>query len=147
MKYVLAASVAAMLLTVGVSFSSAEEAKVEAKCPVSGKAIDKSHSVAHNGGDVYFCCPNCPKAFKANTEKFAPKANHQLVVTGQAKQTACPFAGRPANDSKSVSVGGVNVAFCCGNCLAKAKKSEGNELVALIFADAPFKKGFEVKED
>lgn len=136
----------AAIFLAGVGFTQAEEEKVSAKCPVSGKGIDKSHTVAFNGGDVFFCCPNCPNAFKANKDKFAAKANHQLVLTEQAKQKACPFSGQPIDESKTVQVTGVKVAFCCGNCLAKAKKSEGDKLVAAVFANGPFKKGFEVPE-
>src|SRR5688572_30573270 len=71
--------------------------KADPKCPVSGKAIDKEHSVKHNGGDVYFCCPNCPKAFEKDTAKFAAKANIQLIATGQAKQVKCVFTGGKLN--------------------------------------------------
>lgn len=42
-------------------------------CPVSGKAIDLEHSATHEGRKVFFCCPNCPKAFAKNAEKFAKK--------------------------------------------------------------------------
>ena len=146
MKHVFVTALSVLMLALSVNFTTAEDEKVEAKCPVSGKAIDKSHTVAHNGGDVFFCCPNCPNTFKANTAKFAAKANHQLVVTEQAKQTACPLSGQPTDASKSVKVGGVSVAFCCANCQGKAKSAEGDKLVALVFDDAPFKKGFKVGE-
>lgn len=55
------------------------EAKVgdRTKCPVSGEefvvAADSPHA-EHNGKTYYFCCPDCPKAFQANPEKFVPKA-------------------------------------------------------------------------
>lgn len=45
----------------------------QTECPVSGKAIDITKSVEHDGKKVYFCCPNCPKAFEANPEKFTGK--------------------------------------------------------------------------
>jgi YHS domain-containing protein len=55
------------------------EAKVgdRTKCPVSGNEFvvkaDSPH-VEHNGKTYYFCCADCDKEFKANPEKFVPKA-------------------------------------------------------------------------
>lgn len=46
---------------------------LQTECPVSGKAIDAAHSVEHKGKKVYFCCPNCPKAFSADPAKFEAK--------------------------------------------------------------------------
>jgi YHS domain-containing protein len=46
---------------------------LQTTCPVSGKAIKAEHVVKHKGENVYFCCPNCPKAFSANPEKFVGK--------------------------------------------------------------------------
>ncbi len=148
MKKSLIAIASAMLLMTSYAYTQAEEKseKVKPTCPVSGKDIDKTRIVSHNGGDVYFCCPNCPKAFKANTDKFAPKANHQLVLTGQAKQKACPFAGKPVNESKTTTVAGVEVGFCCGNCLAKANGAKGDKQLAMVFADKAFLKGYKVKK-
>lgn len=42
-------------------------------CPVSGKPIDITKVVEHDGKKVYFCCPNCPKAFEADPAKFITK--------------------------------------------------------------------------
>src|SRR4051794_33205344 len=55
------------------------EAKVgdRTKCPVSGHEFvvtaDSPHA-EYNGKTYYFCCPDCPKAFEANPEKFVTKA-------------------------------------------------------------------------
>jgi YHS domain-containing protein len=45
----------------------------QTKCPVSGKPIGAEFAVEHEGKQVYFCCPNCPKAFEANPAKFIAK--------------------------------------------------------------------------
>ncbi len=127
-----------------VSTLRAADEKAELKCPVSGKPASADHKVAFNGGEVEFCCPNCPKAFNANPEKFAAKANLQLVQSGQLKQVKCPLTGRPMADDKVVSVEGVKVKLCCGGCLAKAKKVEGDELIGLLFKNTS--KGFETAE-
>ena len=43
------------------------------KCPVSGKDIDRDKVVEHEGKKVYFCCGNCPEAFKKDPKKFLDK--------------------------------------------------------------------------
>jgi hypothetical protein len=116
-------------------------ADIELKCPVSGKAVDATKTVAFNGGDVAFCCGNCPKAFAASPKKFAAKANLQLVQSKQLKQVACPLTGKPCAADKSVEVAGVEVGLCCGGCLKKATAAEGDDLIALLFTKT--KKGFE----
>lgn len=124
--------------------NSADEKEAKAVCPVSGKEIVKEHFVSYKGAKVYFCCPGCPGGFEKNTAKFAAKANHQLVVTKQAKQEKCPLSGGPLNAEKTVKVGGVSVTFCCENCQGKVAKAEGDDQVNLVFADGPFGKGFKV---
>jgi hypothetical protein len=120
------------------------EAECKAMCPVSGKAADKAVAVAHNGGKVYLCCPGCPGAFKKNTAKYTAKANHQLVVTGQAKQVGCPISGGDVNADTTVELCGVKVGFCCNGCKGKAKKAKGDEQVAMLFGEKAFKNGYKV---
>ena len=135
------------LLVSGVVLAEKADKKVSAKgakCPISGKPakdVDGS-SVAYKGGKVFLCCAGCPTAFKKNTAKFAAKANHQLVVTKQAKAVACVFSGRPLNPATKVDIGGQAIAFCCNGCKGKVEKSE--DKVALVFNDKAFAKGFKV---
>ena len=124
--------------------AEAKKAKAKPTCPVSGGPCKKEHAVAYKGAEVYFCCPNCPKAFSKDTAKFSTKANLQLVMTKQAKQKKCPISGQPINKEKTAKVAGVKVGFCCGNCLAKAEGAEGDKQLALVFADKAFEKGFSV---
>ena len=55
------------------------EAKVgdRTKCIVSGHEFvvtaDSPHA-EYNGKTYYFCCPDCPKAFEANPDKFVTKS-------------------------------------------------------------------------
>jgi hypothetical protein len=142
------------LASVAVLFSAAflvraEEAKKEAelKCPVSGAKASKDHAVDHNGGKVYLCCDKCPKAFAADTAKFAAKANEQLVLSGQATQIKCPLTGGKLNPEAKLTVAGVEVKFCCNNCKGKAAAAKGDEQLALVLSDAAFKKGFEIKKE
>jgi hypothetical protein len=121
------------------------EKKVEPKCPISGKPINKEYAVDFDGGKVYMCCENCPAAFKKDSAKYAAKAHLQMVQTGELTQVACPFSGHKLDPSKTVEVEGVIVAFCCDDCLAKAKKAKGDELVSLVFKDTA--KGFKLTKD
>ncbi len=123
-----------------------KEVKFEPKCPVSGKPAIKEQAVDYKGGKVYFCCPGCPGAFQKDTAKFAAKANQQLVGTGQAVEKACPLSGRALNAETAIDVQGVKVAFCCNNCKGKVAGAEGAEQLNLVFSDAAFEKGFEVKK-
>jgi YHS domain-containing protein len=137
------------VLVAAGSLASDKKAPKEWKalCPVSGKAAVKSVSADYRGGKVYFCCPGCIAPFKKNTAKYAAKANEQLVVTGQAKQVACPITGRPVNPAKSLEVGGVKVCFCCGGCQGKVKKADAAEQIDLVFGKKGFAKGFKVETE
>lgn len=131
------ATLVACAMLVGVSISADKE-KVDlkdVKCPVSGKAINPDAKVAYRGGDVYFCCNNCPKAFEKNTAKFAAKATHQLASTKQIEQEKCPISGRDLNPETALKVQGVEVAFCCNNCRGKVEKAEGDEQLELAFGE------------
>jgi YHS domain-containing protein len=143
------AAVAALLLS--ASFTSAEEEKdklKDVKCPVSGKQVVADKTAEYKEGVVYFCCPGCPKPFAADTAKYAAKANHQLVQTGQYEATKCPIAGRPINPDTAIDIAGVQVAFCCPNCKGKAEKAEGDAQIDLVFNDKAFEKAFApVKKD
>ena len=135
-----------MLAVVGllvVGSSKADEDKdplAGITCPVSGKPVKADATVDYRDAKVYMCCPGCPKAFAKNTEKFAAKANHQLVATGQFKQTACPLTGKPFKEDKTVDASGVTVSVCCPGCLGKGNKAD--DKVALFFVDKAFEKGF-----
>lgn len=139
-------SLAAVVALVGAFSLNAADDKKESKamCPVSGKAIDMDKSVAYKGAKVYFCCGNCPGAFEKDTAKFATKANHQLVVTKQFKQTKCPISGAKLNPEKTVEVAGSKVTFCCEKCQGKVADAKGDEQLELVFGDKAFEKGYEI---
>ena len=113
------------------------------KCPVSGKPIDKEIAADYKDAKVYFCCPGCPGPFEKDAAKFAAKANHQLVATKQYQQKACPISGHSVDKDVTAKVDGVKVAFCCPDCQGKVEKAKDPEKLALLFAEKPFKQGFE----
>ena len=108
------------------------------------KGVKAKYSVDYKGGKVFFCCKGCVGKFTKNPEKFADKANQQLVATGQYKQTACPLSGGDMDDEQVVSVSGIEVKFCCGNCVNKVD-GQANDAAksGLVFSDKSFAKGFE----
>lgn len=118
----------------------------KARCPISGKPADKEQAVDYKGGKVYLCCGGCPAPFKEDTAKFAAKANHQLITTGQARLARCPLSGRPLNPETVLEIGGVEVAFCCNGCKGRASELEGDEQIVLVFGDVPFARGFQVRK-
>ena len=118
----------------------------KAKCPLSGKPCVAKSATEYNGGTLYFCCTNCPKAFAKDPAKHATKANKQLADTGQAKQTGCPISGKPTKEGTAISVGGVEVAFCCNNCKGKVESAGDDEQLTLCFGADAFEKAFKVGE-
>ncbi len=136
---------AALLLAVGGLKAAKEETAKEFKatCPVSGKpAIESSVIERKDGTKVYFCCKNCPKAYKANRKKYATKVNRQLLETGQIVQVACPVSGEPVNKEDTIETGNAKVSFCCEKCLAKYNAADDDGKLKLLFSPAAMKKGF-----
>jgi YHS domain-containing protein len=148
------ATAAAGLIVGGVLAADAakDDAKVKEKivikCPVSGESVDSMGgkiAVDFEGGKVFFCCDKCPPAFKKDPAKYMAKAHLQMVQTNQLKEVACPFTGKPLNPETAIDVGGVKVAFCCKDCMAKAAKAKGDEQVSLVFKDVS--KGFKLAKE
>ncbi len=141
-------SVIALGLTVTVRSADTQakqaEEKFEAKCIVSGAPAKEDSQVAYRGKKLYFCCNNCPKAYKSDPKKYQAKAHHQLLSTEQITLVACPLTGKPLNKDQAVDVAGTKVTFCCPNCKAKVEKA-GDKEVDLVFAN--FDKGFTLQTD
>lgn len=137
------------VLVVGGSILSADEQgekeKPALKCPVSGKAVNPEVTTEYHGGTVYLCCAGCAKRLAENPDKYAAKANLQLVQSGQAKQVGCPISGRSVNPDVSTTVAGVSVGFCCGGCKAKVEKAGADEQVELVFHKG-FDKAYKVAQ-
>ncbi len=134
----------ALALPVALAVSAlAADVKLDGvKCLVAGSQPAKAANASdYKGGKVFFCCGNCKKKFDDAPAALSVKANHQLVLTGQAKQAKCPLSGGPCKEDKVVEVGGAKVFFCCDNCKGKVAGAKGDEQAALVFSDAAFEKG------
>ncbi len=116
------------------------------KCPVSGGAISKEAALDYKGGKVCFCCPGCIPKFKEDAAKYAAKANQQLVLSGQFKQTACPLSGGKVNPDVKLKVCGIEVGFCCKGCEGKVKSASAEKQCEMVFVKG-FDKAFALKKD
>ena len=141
MKRTLLALSVSALLAIGTVAIAAVKAPGDVKCPVSGGPAKADKSAKYDGGNVYFCCGNCPKTFEANPTKFAAKAHQQMVATGELKQKGCPFSGKPVNPATMLSIGDAEVGFCCNVCKGKVEKASADEQVDMVFKD--ISKGFQ----
>ena len=116
------------------------------KCPVTGRPVDKTKSVKHEGQTVWFCCGDCRKAGKEKPAAMVAKAYAKPVAV---KNEKCPVSGQPIAEGKGkvVTFQGKQVRVCCGKCekafpkapkvhLAKALnpklKDAGNELCPIM---------------
>jgi Cu(I)/Ag(I) efflux system membrane fusion protein len=50
-----------------------QDAKQQTVCPVMGGAVNKKYFIEYQGKKVFFCCPGCDEAFKAEPEKYLDK--------------------------------------------------------------------------
>jgi hypothetical protein len=151
MKKVLLLSSACFALVFVLTSTQAEEKAKKVttvKCVVLGKEIKIADAkiAKYRDASVYVCCGKCKATLEKDSTKFATKANHQLFLTSQAKQTKCPITGRDLDSTKTVKIGGATVAFCCGNCQGKADKAKGDDQFAIAFANKAFDKGFKVNK-
>jgi YHS domain-containing protein len=142
--------VKSMMLTVAFLFAltivqddSKKDELAGIKCVVLGTPAKKDKSAKYKDGEVYFCCDKCKAAFEKDPDKFATKANHQLVATGQYVQKNCPMSGKPIAKDTMTKVGAVEVGFCCENCKKTVEGAADLEAKSeLVFAEKPFKNAF-----
>lgn len=106
------------------------------------KGLKKEFSVDYGSHQIFFCCRSCLNRFTKDSTPHLAKANHQLARTGQVRQVACPISGGEVDKGQTTEVGGVAVAFCCGNCKAKVEQAEGDDKVNLVFGPDQFAKAF-----
>lgn len=116
------------------------------ECPVMGGEAKKEVSADYRGGKMFFCCPDCIEEFNKHKDKYAAKANQQLVLTKQYTQKACPLTGRPVSTEQKAEIGGLEVHFCCKGCAGKIEKMADAERFNAVFGNAGFEKGFEPRK-
>ena len=78
--------VGCLCLAVSVGFilagcGSGEEGQAQTTCPMmKGNPINKKVYVDHKGKRVYFCCSDCRKAFKVDSDKYMKEMADQGVI-------------------------------------------------------------------
>ncbi len=135
------AALAAVAMVASMQAADKKDKLAGVKCPISGKDVKAGKTADYKGGKIYFCCPGCSDKFAKNTEKFATKANHQLVATGQARQGGCPISGSKLDPKTVITVAVAKICFCCDKCKAKAEKATGDDQLTMLFGDKAFEKG------
>ncbi len=136
----------AVLLVAGATVIAGDVNLKEVKCVVAPRDAKAEQSAEYRDANVYFCCGNCKGKFTADSDKFATKANHQLVATKQYEQKSCPLSGGDLNPETAIKVAGSKVAFCCNNCKGKTEAAEGEKQLELVFSNEAFEKGFAKKK-
>ena len=163
MKFGSTLAALAVVSLIATSFVGAEEATAtkkaakkvdmakiikDLKCPMSGKPVKADKFATYKESKVYVCCGGCVKGLPGKAKKdakLAALANHQLVLTHQAKQAKCCLNGKgKINKNAKTKVAGIEVNTCCKNCLGKVTKMEEKEQIELIFGKN-FDKAFVVK--
>ena len=138
--------------SVGFGASAAAQTIDGIKCIVSGNQnANRDFKTDYAEGEVYFCCQSCKETFvdatAASKKDFVVKANHQLVLTGQYVQSACPVSGSATSLGHRSNVAGVEVAYCCENCQSKIEELADTKAKAeMVFGGAPFAKSFVKKK-
>jgi len=127
----------AFVLAAGAAVAEQHEGKPQTACPVSGKPIDKASSphIDFQGQRIYFCCDNCPPAFRKDPESFFAKAAEAGVVFENI-QTTCPVSGETLGEGDmgepvSIQYQGRTVKFCCKMCVSKFEKDPAKYLAKL----------------
>lgn len=93
-------------------------------CPVSGKKIDMSKYVDHEGKRIYVCCDGCVKKVKADPSGYINKLEEQGITLAKATvpQTKCPVMGSDIDRTKYVDVNGKRIYVCCDHCIDTIKE-------------------------
>lgn len=134
------------LLAVPTGAAEQSQSALQAWCVVSNHPINPAISADYRDAKVYFCSEECKQKFFVEPGRYTIRANYQLAVTGQTRQVACPFTGKPLNPRiASMEVGGLSVGFCCRACQQTVAVADYQTRIELVFSDASFRKGFVIQ--
>ncbi|MEM7454187.1 MAG: hypothetical protein AAF456_07505 [Planctomycetota bacterium] len=116
------------------------------KCVVDGEQnANQLWTAPWREGEVYLSSHHCIDKFVRDSSAFEMKANHQLVLTGQYTQEACPCCGDEIdiNDDVVLPVAGLQIHFASSQCRDRiANRESVNGRVEAIYADRPFETAF-----
>ncbi|MHC4938425.1 MAG: hypothetical protein ACYTHK_05605 [Planctomycetota bacterium] len=102
-----------------------------AKCPVTGKKVDRRHHADKNGIRVYGCCPKCVGKLWSDPKKTA-KALGCKWIPGviDLRNLVCPVTGDQCYEEAPiwVDLDGIRVRVCCDRCVKRAKEDPARTL-------------------
>jgi YHS domain-containing protein len=78
----------------------AKEAKLNAKCPVSGDDADPKMTADYKGKAVAFCCEDCAKDFEKNPKKYLASLEAQAKAAAAADSHDHDGDGKEDHDAK-----------------------------------------------
>jgi YHS domain-containing protein len=140
---------------------------INTTCPVSGKPVDPTKTLVHDGKTIGFCCDMCPKAFEKEPAKFVSKIkadakpeakpeekkpeakkpeekkteDKKVVAAAPAgakpANSTCPLSGEPSDAQFVVAYEGKTVGFCCNNCKGKFEADPKAHAAKIKFDAAP----------
>ncbi len=112
-------------------------------CMMPKQPVNKSVTTKFHHGDIYFCCAKCKAAFEKDKEKYAVRANLQLVQTKQFVQKACPIGGGKTDGTHVSKLGDLEISFCCADCKKEFDDAKDDEArINLVFSEDGFMKGY-----
>jgi HEAT repeat protein/YHS domain-containing protein len=98
-----------------------------------GAPVNFAVSAATDQGPVFFCCENCRKGFLQDPSKYSDQvAAQRLQLASLPKvQVACPVSKKAIDPAVTMDYQGAKVAFCCGGCLEKFRKTPADFAASL----------------
>ena len=112
------------------------------KCFIMKKRkVKKKKVITFKGAQLYLCCGTCVRRMKKTPQKYMAKANHQIVLTGQFIQKACPVSGGKLDGKTTLKVAGVEVKFASKSHRDKVAKLSVDKQIKALFGNDGFKKG------
>jgi len=126
-----------MYLTVLVALivgSGAEPVRMQTRCPISNKAVDKQYHVDRDGCRIFLCSAACIEKFKKNPQRYldALKKQGGTLARTPPPQLFCPPCGMTVDrSSKYVDVKGYRLYSCSDYC-SKKMKNDPDKYIQMI---------------
>lgn len=95
------------------------------KCPVTGRAVDKTQFADKNGLRAYACCGKCKAKLWADPGKTAKALGYAWIpAVIDLRNRTCPVTGDACYEEAPIWVDleGIRVRVCCDKCVKKAKE-------------------------
>ena len=96
---------------------------VNARCPLSGKAVDLEYTTTYKQNLIGFCCPICKQVFGQSPDRYIGKVEgFQDPDALKPINAKCPISGKDVNPKCFVVYEGLPIGFCCPKCKAAFEK-------------------------